>query len=86
MTRTHRAIAVLLHADIDRNVFSEPAEEATLVEDDVWTLEKTSYGHKKAPRYKRQHVVTLEERMNFFLLLTSMSLLQNSDMDVDSTR
>ena len=68
-SRNHITVSIdvhkaFLHADVDQDLFAEPPEpdewhDAGLKEDEVWELDKALYGHRKAPKFWHQHLVSV---------------------------
>ena len=73
-----------LYADGDQNLFAEPPEpdywyDAGLKEDEVWKLNKTLYGYRKAPKLCHQHLVNVLESLNHHPLLTDPSCFRDDE-------
>ena len=73
-----------LHADVEQDLFAEPPEpdewyDAGLKEDEVWKLSKALYGYRKAPKLWQQHLVSIQESLNYHPLLTDPSCFRNDE-------
>ena len=73
-----------LHVEVDQDSFAEPPGpdewyDAGLKEDEVWKLNKTLYGYRKAPKLWHQHLVSILESLNYHPLLTDPSCFRDDE-------
>ena len=77
-----------LHADVDQDLFAEPPEPrewyvAGLQEDEVWKLNKSLYGYRKAPKLWHQHLVSVLDSLNYHPHLTDPSCFRNDETNTN---